>query len=443
MTVFPRLPKMWLALPLLLVVVIAIPLLNRDGEQDTLPPSLAQQAALAVPTNRIAFVGSDGNIFTITPEGTDLALITFDGSPTLAASNDGTGVQEATVYSWPTWSPDSRWLAYSRVHVESPGGGLVELITYERATAGRVRIYSDQASSPPVMGAGIPHYIQWSPDSQLLTFLANTTQGLRLFRSSPDQEDVRPTDLGFGAPLYFDWSPTSQALAIHHQSQHYLMDREGGLVVDGILAQAGSYRAPAWSSTGQHIAIVTTIQGQEVVAILDHTGGVVRVLKAVEDGAVLWSPVEEEKLALSQSATLGTPTQGLTLFNVETGEEQALTGEPVYAFFWSPDGQRIVYLTSSSETFPTWKAIKLGQPAEITPIIEMLPSQELLAGLLYFDQYAHSYRVWSPDSRYLVLSGYQPGQQLGDPSQVVVVDSEGVEPPRVIAEGTLAFWSPS
>jgi hypothetical protein len=67
---------------------------------------------------------------------------------------------------------------------------------------------------------------------------------------------------------------------------------------------------------------------------------------------------------------------------------------------------------------------------------------------VYFDQYAASHTVWSPDSRWVVLSG---GILTPEPAEedaarggdtVWVVDTESDGPPVPVAEGFLAFWSP-
>jgi len=55
--------------------------------------------------------------------------------------------------------------------------------------------------------------------------------------------------------------------------------------------------------------------------------------------------------------------------------------------------------------------------------------------LPFFDQYALSHRVWSPDSQALVL----PMKHEGD-NFILVVPADGGEP-AVIAHGVAAFWS--
>jgi TolB protein len=55
--------------------------------------------------------------------------------------------------------------------------------------------------------------------------------------------------------------------------------------------------------------------------------------------------------------------------------------------------------------------------------------------LPYFDQYALSHRLWSPDSSALVLP-----IQVQDEARIFVVPVSGGQP-QEIAVGDMAFWS--
>jgi TolB protein len=55
--------------------------------------------------------------------------------------------------------------------------------------------------------------------------------------------------------------------------------------------------------------------------------------------------------------------------------------------------------------------------------------------LPFFDQYAHSHHIWSPDSDAIVI----PALGASGP-QILVVPANGA-PPRVLVAGIMAFWS--
>ncbi|MCB0213204.1 MAG: hypothetical protein KDJ52_27930, partial [Anaerolineae bacterium] len=148
----------------------------------------------------------------------------------------------------------------------------------------------------------------------------------------------------------------------------------------------------------------------------------------------------------------------------------------VLAFFWSPDGQHIAYLTmaaapqqpSAIETGPRLNGHHNGpfktngrpdtshetepfRPLETLSLDLWLvnvatlatrkvatiePSSRFMNQFLpFFDQYALSHRLWSPDSEALVL----PVKRAGV-SEITVVPIDGAQP-VTLAAGEIAFWS--
>jgi hypothetical protein len=57
--------------------------------------------------------------------------------------------------------------------------------------------------------------------------------------------------------------------------------------------------------------------------------------------------------------------------------------------------------------------------------------------LPFFDQYALSHRVWSPDGASIVL----PIVGAGDVTELVVIPADGSET-RTVAVAEMGFWSP-
>ena len=54
-----------------------------------------------------------------------------------------------------------------------------------------------------------------------------------------------------------------------------------------------------------------------------------------------------------------------------------------------------------------------------------------------FDQYQRSHTIWSPDSTHIVVNGVTADNRPG----IFVVSADGETPPRLVALGTLPFWS--
>ena len=119
---------------------------------------------------------------------------------------------------------------------------------------------------------------------------------------------------------------------------------------------------------------------------------------------------------------------------------------PVMAFFWSPDGSKIALVTpNASRNAFQWEVVDSRTGATIR-VVEFIPSSDLLTVLAFFDQYAYSHQVWSPDSRYLVFTGSLAGagsdaSQGRSVSQVFVVDVERSLFPVPLDDGFLASWS--
>jgi TolB protein len=139
----------------------------------------------------------------------------------------------------------------------------------------------------------------------------------------------------------------------------------------------------------------------------------------------------------------------------------ALTGETIarststgaIAFFWSPDSQQVAYLTlaSAGGTFsashlqaqgPTqpvgiaWSILDVSS-GEVRQYGQFFPTQETLYLMQFFDQFAQSHRIWSPDSRHLLYSEVTtsgPVINLLDTAQRGSV-------PISVAEGVIGIWS--
>ena len=125
------------------------------------------------------------------------------------------------------------------------------------------------------------------------------------------------------------------------------------------------------------------------------------------------------------------PLDDLTLYDVEADETTVIDGVgDVLAFFWSPDGTRLAVVTIDDFLGPlpeastgrrakpilqdappdvilTWWLVDAAT-GEATERDQFLPTPQEFYIFQFFDQYAHSHRVWSPDSRYIVYCQRAP-----------------------------------
>lgn len=65
------------------------------------------------------------------------------------------------------------------------------------------------------------------------------------------------------------------------------------------------------------------------------------------------------------------------------------------------------------------------------------PTPEFFSTLSFFDQYQRSATIWSPDSKNVVVSAVSGEENRG----IWVINASGQLDPRLVAPGSLAFWS--
>ncbi len=137
------------------------------------------------------------------------------------------------------------------------------------------------------------------------------------------------------------------------------------------------------------------------------------------------------------------------------------------AFFWSPDSQSLAYVSPvrvrEAGTFDaSYHPADLNRPVQqgefrlrwsvlntdsgsSTVLSLFAPTDPLLYLLTYFDQFAQSHRLWSPDSRYLVYAernnSGNGGQSPGG-GTVSILDTTAPDAvPFTVADGVLGIWS--
>jgi TolB protein len=120
-----------------------------------------------------------------------------------------------------------------------------------------------------------------------------------------------------------------------------------------------------------------------------------------------------------------------------------VTDDPfrIRAFFWSPDGERLAYLTwldLPNETWAQWRVFDLTTGRD-RGFAAFNPTPLMRFALYSFGQYAQSHRLWSPDGRYLVYAD----RDIAAVDRIWLVDTwaERGADPILIGEGTLAYWS--
>jgi len=395
---------------------------------------------LPLAVDRIAYVDHDGRIWTVEPDGSD---------HTAVSPKEG-------FHTWPTWSPDGHKLAFSGISDRGTSGERILLYTYNLLGRRLHRLHIDTPDAADPVTSGAPYYVMWSPDGRRLAVIDSDSRGQTLY-----VDDLRD---GAGAgrvleglPLFMAWSPDSDQLLVHRGVDHLLVD-VGAVVTTSLAIPADDlgYQAPSWSPSGDAITFVSSDGPEGHGLYVSDVDVLNRYLMAnvPRNSAFLWSP-QGDYLAVTDAdrvqvyAPFGVRVfRRVSLFQRDGTRYPAGIEDNVVAFFWSPDGTRLAYVAlGNTPGVLRWMALDVTDGTR-RHLLDFVPSSDQMSVFQYFEQYAKSHSLWSPDSRSIVSAGRVAGQDLPaslgqQASSEVFVINAGVIPwARTIANGTLGFWSP-
>ena len=413
----------------------------------------------------VAVVGVSGGALSTTPPAppnttVDLVAYVDLQGRVMAAEPDGSNPTrlspEQGYYTWPAWSPDGRSVAFSGVAAEVGRRGPLTLFVRpigEDGSGEARAVFVNERGFGPVLPS-MPHYTLWSPDGEWLGIMANTPSGLSLLLDDP-QDDKEAGLLLTGAPLYASWSGNSTDMLVHAGLGHHSVTADEAPAVESLDILAAGYRVPAWRPGTRSVAYVSeTPDGAGTLYLDDAAQGRRKALDEARGvTAFLWSP-DGDTLAVAHSgqpsrATGGFVYQGIRLITPE-GERRAVeVDEIVVAFFWSPNGRMIAYVTfAEGAEGLRWNILDVAS-GQRWPLVDFVPTRDQMNLLVFFDQFAYSHRVWSPDSRALVFAGGIVGNvgvsaslSLQETPKVLVLSVEPASTAQTLADGILATWSP-
>jgi Tol biopolymer transport system component len=402
--------------------------------------------ARAHTVNLIAYVGTDQNIYTIKPDGTDQQILTQTEPVETALLVQFPPSPDRRLFNWPTWSPSGTRILCQGARSDEAGITLgVYLLSVNRPHF--VKALHESEEEQPI-------YTYWAPDETRAAVLLGG-EGAVALTLVATQDNIPPQTLQHGAPFYFDWGKNSDSLLIHVGgsarftpsavvSLLSLSDKKEAR----ILSQSpGGFRAPSWSADGKWLAFAAFSNNSGNLFLSPASGGEPRPLYPAADiVAFSWSPRSTQIALTSSPPSSELVFQGLTVVSVPSGKPTSLTNDPIGAFFWSPTGEKILYASPNPrEGTWSWYVVN-ADGSHRRKVADFFPSSTLLRLFDHFDQYALSHRLWSPDGRRFVYAGFLIPEQGPEPSspeppKIFVVELEGDHPPRPIAEGTIAFWS--
>ncbi|MEA2538180.1 MAG: TolB protein [Chloroflexota bacterium] len=436
------------------------------GPNSSAPPASSSEVSLAPPRPPT----SPGLIAVVDDNG---ALSTMDDGGGSRVSYPAPGV----VFGFPAWSSDGSRIA---IVGESSRDSAIYVFTVQRDGPGSL---ADGAKPVVIYRSAdhVPFYLYWAPGDRAVAFLASEATDISL-RIAPADGSAPLDGSGPGAiirqgqPLYYDWID-AERLLLHVGSGTDAFTGEVGL--DGkpssrVLQGTGVFRSPSASRDSRYLAYVRSkaADGSGQLVVAARGGSASHQMPVFGPVAFEFDPFGTTLASIAATTpvdpTLGIPIGPLRLMNPATGKIRTLLDGSVVAFWWSPDGKTIAALrvaqpgddqvtadlglvlagavvpgpSAGGAVQAPGIAVRLtfvdvatgdAQPDRVVRLADHFVNQLLP----YFDQYALSHRLWSPDGASILL----PLVDAAGRDQVVVVPADG-SGPRPITGGAKAFWSP-
>ena len=366
---------------------------------------------------RLAVMAADGSLETMRPDGSSrITLAEVD--------SDRVRIQQ------PAWSSDGQRLAWVRAELRDDATvtGVIETATADgrRPTVTTTDVY--------------PFYLSWDPTSSRIGYLGSLApEEIGFGIVELDAPDERPEAIDSGQPFYLSWGPDGRELLAHIGE-----DRLERLGIDGktetVTTTPGTFNVPVWTEDGSTLIYGSnrSVSGQALVAEDARTGERTPLL-GFPDGLVFVASPDGSRIAY-QMIDATNPAGPLMVLDVASGEEAQLVDHLVAAFFWSPDGRRLLYLdpTPTPERFFYRWGVWDGETAFETQ--RFVPSLLMVGDYLpFFEQYAQSMRLWSPDSEAFAYAGMNEAGETG----IWVQEARRDRAPVLVSDGELVTWSPA
>jgi Tol biopolymer transport system component len=302
-----------------------------------------------------------------------------------------------------------------------------------------------------------PFYLYWSPDDSKVAYLSNwldnsgptialhiadltTTEGA----AAPTATDVNP--VGAGQPFYFSWAPTSDRLLAHVDDQEVLLldlATQEPTVLD---ENSTNFAAPQWvAAAGEEGSLLYVIQdAQSSQLVRSDAGGENTEFLAYltyDDFISFGMNATGERIAyIETTEQVGFNAFGpLFIYDLAVESFQQISTDPAIAFFWSPDGAALYFLTVEIAAERVWLRVNVWDGATVQQFARFMPSVTFARDYLPFaDQYRQSMRFWAPDSSAVVYAGQAEDGTTGVWVQSMAEDAA----PRLVTAGVFATWSP-
>lgn len=364
-------------------------------------------------------------------EATDSALVVSDQEGVVILAETGEVVRrvgdvgDGSLAFQPTWSPDGTAIVYT----ELAGNNATLVISDAEGEAVRLPRTT------------FPYYFSWDPDGSRFVTLRNATVAGGILVESVTR-DGTTEEIDSGAPYYFDWDPEGGRYLVHVGGDRMAIVEPGSPPQD-LADPAGSFQAPSWDGDGQ-VWLRQTASGQSLTADSgDGPRDVARVIGSAQlvaaGGRVAMQTfaVTEGNGQQARYQELPQVTPGaLWVIGLGDGSTTELIDHSVAAFFWSPDGHRLLFMDSVGVVGSARWRIWDGDSITDYPQFELEP-EWVTSFLPFFDQYTTSMSLWSPDGTTFAYAGSHDGDR-----GIWLQRIDETEPTK-LADGTWVAWRPA
>lgn len=315
---------------------------------------------------------------------------------------------------WPTWRPGTRDFAVSEMFP----GGESRLVVLDADGVEPPRVVHT-ASAGEAIAPRVPQYALWSPDGRRLACVTRSGDALGLFIYDAFSGS-KSEALVQGAPIFSAWSADSRYVLCHAGLSLHAVDAVRGEVLRVISEEAAGFRVAALDVDGSAVFAVAESGALRLLESRIESGPAAQ-LGTFGGGVAMAFQPGGPALAVGVTRAPQTGTfDELWLVHRSTGERTLISRGPYVAYWWSPDGQRLALMVPA-QTGDGRHYIRLittsGEQVAATEAV--VPSQDFRLAAGFFDQYAQSHPVWTPDGGQFLIAGRRVDDAvhatLGDP----------------------------
>jgi TolB protein len=220
-------------------------------------------------------------------------------------------------------------------------------------------------------------------------------------------------------------------------------DRLDRLEIDGahtsLHDRPGTFTVPVWTSDGRRFVYVAASGPRQHLVEVDLATGHREVLAGFEGTISFVVSPDGRRVAFQvlQGQRLVTP---LSVIDRTSGSIERIADEYSPAFFWSPAGDKLLSLLPDVAPDRIWFRWGVWEDGSSFTTARFVPSLEFSRDYLqFFEQYAQSMRLWSPDGSAFVYAGENESGGSGVWIQPATPDAAPVR----VADGVFATWSPT